>query len=344
MWEGLAMETTSRKVLIAVAVVFLLAPASTLTLAIDAQADRMENAFTEWVGKHSVESANLVIVRDGAILGTVGRGRLATSRPVGVASLSKAITGVCVVKLVEAHKLQFDADLGAVLAGRFKRHPPKDQRAQTITIAQLLTHTSGITNDPSQGIAFNQFQPFDKPSMDKQFDVALSVPLGYSPGSRYFYNNMNYAALAVVIETVTGEKYGDYCGREVLKKAGVNDATLKWEWASRGAYGGWKISPEGYAKFLDYFDPSQKLLSTPPVDWPRFENRAGRGYSIGTNTRNGADFFHYGDFTWSNPRASYGAYYAMWHQGVRFVVTYTPNISHELVDELDAALYRAAFQ
>ena len=36
MWEGLAMETTSRKVLIAVAVVFLLAPASTLTLAIDA--------------------------------------------------------------------------------------------------------------------------------------------------------------------------------------------------------------------------------------------------------------------------------------------------------------------
>src|SRR5580692_2209475 len=88
---GLAMETTSRKVLIAVAVVFLLAPASTLTLAIDAQADRMENAFTEWVGKHSVESANLVIVRDGAILGTVGRGRLATSRPVGVASLSKAI-------------------------------------------------------------------------------------------------------------------------------------------------------------------------------------------------------------------------------------------------------------
>src|ERR1700693_5775386 len=93
MWEGLAMETTSRKVLIAVAVVFLLAPASRLTLAIDAQADRMENAFTEWVGKHSVESANLVIVRDGAILGTVGRGRLATSRPVGVAGLLKGNPG-----------------------------------------------------------------------------------------------------------------------------------------------------------------------------------------------------------------------------------------------------------
>lgn len=344
MWERLAMETTSRKVLIAVSVIFMLASASAQILATDAQADRMENAFTEWVGKHSVEGANLVIVRNGAVIGTVGRGKFATSRPVGVASLSKAITGICIVKLVEAHKLQFDADLGAVLADRFKRHAPKDQRAKTITVAQLLTHTSGITNDPSQGIAFNQFQPFDKPSMDKQFDVALSVPLGNSPGSRYFYNNMNYAALAVVIEAVTGEQYGDYCGREVLEKAGVNDATLKWEWASRGAYGGWKISPEGYAKFLDYFDPLQKLLSTSPADWPKFETGAGRGYSIGTNIRNGADFFHYGDFAWSDPRTSYGAYYAMWHQGVRFVVTYTPNISHKLVDELDGALYRATFQ
>jgi CubicO group peptidase (beta-lactamase class C family) len=334
------MKTANRKVLIAVAGVFVAAQA----LAADTQADRMEKVFQGWVDKHSVENANLVIVRDGAIVGTVGRGRLATSRPVGVASLSKAITGVCIVKLIEAHKLQFDVGLGAVLADHFRRHPPKDERAKTVTIAQLLTHTSGITNDPSQGIAFDQFQPFDKPSMDKQLDVALSVPLDNPPGSRYFYNNMNYAALAVVIETVTGEQYGDYCGREVLKKAGVNDATLKWEWASRGAYGGWKISPEGYAKFLDYFDPSQKLLNTPPADWPGFATRNGRGYSIGINIRNGTDFFHFGDFMWSNPRTSYGAYFAMWHQGVRFVVTYTPNIDHGLVNELDAALYRAAFQ
>jgi CubicO group peptidase (beta-lactamase class C family) len=305
----------------------------------DARADAMKNVFMEWAGRHSVGNSTLVIVRDGAILKTVG----ATTRPVGVASLSKAITGVCIVKLVEAHKLQFNADLGAVLADRLNRHPPKDERAKTITIAQLLTHTSGITNDPSQGISFDQFQPFDKPSMDKQLDVALSAPLGNPPGSRYLYNNMNYAALAVVIETVSGEKYGDYCGREVLQKAGVNGATLKWEWASRGGYGGWKISPEGYAKFLDYFDPSKQLLSTPPADWPGFATRTGRGYSIGINIRNGGDFFHYGDFTWSSPKASYGAYFAMWHQGIRFVVTYAPNIRHELVDELDAALYRAAF-
>jgi hypothetical protein len=77
---------------------------------------------------------------------------------------------------------------------------------------------------------------------------------------------------------------------------------------------------------------------------PGFATRTGRGYSIGINIRKGTDFFHFGDFMWSNPRTSYGAYYAMWHQGVRFVVTYTPDIDHGLVDELDAALYRAAFQ
>ena len=227
---------------------------------------------------------------------------------------------------------------------RFTSHPPKDERARSITIRQLLTHTSGITNDPSQGSAFNQFRPFDKPSMDSQLDVAFSVPLGDRPGSRDVYNNMNYAALAVVIETVTGEAYGDYCGREVLEAVGVHDATLNWEWASRGAYGGWKISPEGYAKFLDYFDSSKKLLSTPHTDWPKVETGSGYGYSIGTNTRgNGSDFFHYGDFRWTSLRVSYGAYYAMWHQGVRFVATFAPNVTHAVVDELDSALYRAAF-
>jgi CubicO group peptidase (beta-lactamase class C family) len=311
----------------------------------DAQADRMENAFMGWVSKYSIESASLVVVRDGATLLKVGRGKSATNHAVGVASLSKAITGVCILKLVEGRKLQFEAQLGAVLADRLQKHPPKDERAKGITIGQLLTHSSGITNDPSQGSAFNQFQPFDNPSMDRQLEVALSVPLGNAPGSRYFYNNMNYAALAVVIETVTGERYGDYCGREVLKAAGVNDATLKWEWASRGAYGGWKISPEGYAKFLDYFDPSMKLMNTPPAEWPKFETPDGGLYSIGINMRrNRTDFFHYGDFTWTNPAASYGGFYEMWHQGVRFVVTYSPNISHAVVDELDAALYRAAFQ
>jgi CubicO group peptidase (beta-lactamase class C family) len=311
----------------------------------DAQALRMEKAFTEWVNKNSVANANLVVVRDSAVILKVGLGKSATSKAVGVASLSKAITGVCIIKLVEAHKLAFDTALGALLTASFKKHPPKDVRARDITIGQLLTHASGITNDPSQGIAFNQFQPFGSPSMDKQFEVALAVPLGSLPGAGYFYNNMNYAALGVVIESVTGESYGEYCGREVLKSVGVNDATLKWEWASRGAYGGWKISPEGYAKFLDYFDPSKKLLDTPSAAWPKILTPGGSGYSVGINTRrNNTDIFHFGDFNWTNPPASYGAYFDMWHQGIRFVVTYSPNISHAVVEELDAALYRAAFQ
>ena len=87
MWLGLAMETTSRNVLIAVVVVFVLAP-STPTRTADAQADRMGKVFTEWVDKHSVEGSNLVIVRDGAILGTVGRGRFALPGPKPVGPLA----------------------------------------------------------------------------------------------------------------------------------------------------------------------------------------------------------------------------------------------------------------
>ena len=127
----------------------------------------------------------------------------------------------------------------------------------------------------------------------------------------------------------------------MVRQGGIRCPTA----SCRAADGGWRISPELYAKFLDYFDPSKHLLQSSLADWPKVSTTGGGGYSVGINTRrNGTDIFHCGDFTWSNPQASYGAFYEMWHQGIRFVVTYSPNVSHALVDELDSALYRAAFQ
>jgi hypothetical protein len=52
----------------------------------------------------------------------------------------------------------------------------------------------------------------------------------------------------------------------------------------------------------------------------------------------------FGDFSWSNPQANYGGSYEMWHKGPRFVVMYSPNICRAVVEELDSAWYRAAFQ
>ena len=183
--------------------------------------------------------------------------------------------------------------------------------------------------------------------MDKQFDKALSAPLSQTPGGKWTYNNMNYAALGVVIETLTAETYERYCGREVLEALGVNGATINPDWRVMGAYGGWKISAEGYARFLDYFDPSKRLLQIRPADWPKAIVGNGAKYSMGTFMRKagtGYNFWHDGSWERYQPNASFGAFYAKWHQGISVVATYEPTVSDAARYDLDDSLYRAAFR
>ena len=254
--------------------------------------------------------------------------------------------GICIAKLVGSGKLRFDQKIGTVIAAYFSKNPPKDVRAKRITIAQLLTHTSGIANDPTQGAELDQFQPFSSVSMEHQLNAALSAPLGRIPGSQFAYNNINYAALGIVIQTVTGEEYDRYCSREVLEPVGVHDARLNPDWRIMGAYGGWKISAEDYAKFLGYFDPSRQLLRISPAKWPKAD-LIGASYGLGTlmrQTSSGYNFWHFGSWTRNFPSASFGAYFAVWGGTVGVVANYSPAITGKAERDLDVVLFDAVFR
>ena len=155
---------------------------------------RVEAAFEQWVARHNVTDASLAVAIDGVVVGGAGHGRYTPSLPVPVASLSKAITGVCIARLVDAGRLRFDAEIGGLLSGFFDKHPPRDARARSITVAELLTHTSGIAAGAAPGGSLNAFRPFSEVSTARQVAGALSVPLRHAPGEVFDYNNMNYAA------------------------------------------------------------------------------------------------------------------------------------------------------
>jgi CubicO group peptidase (beta-lactamase class C family) len=311
-----------------------------------AQIDRIEKAFNEWLARYSITNASLVIVRNGAIAVSRGYGDYDPRKPVPVASLSKAITGICIAKLVNLGKLRYDTALGDALKEHLAAHAPKDERARTITMAELLTHTSGITEDPSQGATLARFRPYSQPSMIEQVDFALASPLGQTPGSRYVYNNVNYAALGAIIEAVTGEPYDKYCGREVLEAAGIRGATINEDWRVMGAYGGWKMSTEAYAKFLDYLDTSKSPINGQIAGWPKTDIGNGVSYSLGVFMRSagtGFNFWHLGNWLRDDQKASFGAFFAMLHQGIGVVVTYSPGVNLATGSELQA-LVRAALQ
>lgn len=310
----------------------------------DVRVERMKTAFQEFVAKNKVKNASLVVLLNGEVAGRVNIGKYKTSRAVPVASLSKAITGVCIARLVESGKLGFDAEIQTVLSDYLSKHPPKDPRVGKITVAQLLTHTSGIFDDPSQD-RFGSFRPFSKTSENLLVTAALSKRLGMKPGSGGFvYNNMNYAILGLIVETVTGEAYEKYCGREVLEAVGVRDATLDPDLRILGAFAGWMISAEGYAKFLSYFDPSRGLLETRPSDWPKTEIVGEGGWHYGLGVFMRVTGSHY-NFThpgrWETP-ASFGAYFALWDGTIGAIANYAPAISDRKATDLDTAMFGAA--
>ena len=245
--------------------------------------------------------------------------------------------------LVQSGVLQFDTEIGTLLPDYFGPSTSKRSPAERITVRQLLTHTSGITNDLSQGLALYQFSPFSVAS-NQQAVEALTAPLG---SVEYSYNNMNYALLGAIIEAIADETYEEYCGRKVLEAIGVQDAELNPEWRVMGAYGGWKISTTDFAKFLIYFDPVRTPLSLAPAGWPRAKLKGGASYSLGTFMRKAGssyNFWHFGSWLRYQPYASFGAYFALWGGNIGVVVNYAPTISDKVAGELDAALSAAALQ
>jgi CubicO group peptidase (beta-lactamase class C family) len=110
----------------------------------------MSQIVTAWAQRNAVQQFSVAVWRDGKVVESLGYGGWDPSRPYPIASLSKAVTAVCIADLVQQHKLSFDDTLGHVLAGYFQQSgDPSDPKFTSITIEQLLTHRSGMVRNPA---------------------------------------------------------------------------------------------------------------------------------------------------------------------------------------------------
>lgn len=135
----------------------------------------------------------------------------------GLASVTKAFTGVAVTQLAQQGKLGFDETLGTYLPG----FPP--EVADAVTIHQLLTHTSGMGDYLTDRALQGQLGSFT--SAAEEWDAILAVirqqPLLFPPGSRWGYSNSGFFTLGAVIAQVSGQSYYDYVQRNIFRPAGM---------------------------------------------------------------------------------------------------------------------------
>lgn len=116
-----------------------------------------------------------------------------------IGSSSKTFTAVLVFKAVEEGKLNLDQVID--------RYFPAIKNADKITIAQLLSHRSGIHDFTSN---VDYFDWNTSPKTEKELlEVISKGGSDFSPGSRAFYSSSNYVLLTNILEKAFGKPYSD---------------------------------------------------------------------------------------------------------------------------------------
>ncbi len=151
--------------------------------------------------------------------------RLSPAHRFRIASLSKPITSVAIMDLLERGKLKLEDRVfgrGAVLGTDYGQAPYKPY-VEDITIEHLLTHTcGGWPNDSSDPM-------FRRPAMSVTELIAWtldSIPLTDPPGQHHAYSNFGYCVLGRVIEVLTGTFYQDHVRQRILGRCGITDMVI----------------------------------------------------------------------------------------------------------------------
>ncbi len=130
-----------------------------------------------------------------------------------IASVTKSFTAAAVLLLADRNEVDLDQPVGHYIAG----FPHGDR----ITVRHLLAHQSGL---PNYYFDLEDYPTLSRQHYERPADVVALVDgmeLRFEPGTRYAYNNMNYTALAWLIEELSGLAYEEFLRRELLSPLGL---------------------------------------------------------------------------------------------------------------------------
>jgi serine beta-lactamase-like protein LACTB len=139
-----------------------------------------------------------------------------TSTVFRLGSISKPITAVAVLTLVEQHKLDLDVPIRQYV-------PSFPEKPWPVTLRQILSHLGGIRHYRPDESDF--FSTRHYTSCTEAISIFADDPLVHEPSTKYLYSTFGYTLVGAAIEAVTQESYPAYVHSAVLEPAGA--ATLR---------------------------------------------------------------------------------------------------------------------
>ncbi|HEX6083460.1 MAG TPA: serine hydrolase [Thermoanaerobaculia bacterium] len=227
---------------------------------------------------YNVPGISVAVVEDGRIVFAKGYGLadVAKKRPVTTetlflaGSVSKPITAIAAIDLVERGKLPLDADVNTLL--RTWQLPSNELTAKTpVTLRQLLSHSAGTTVHGFPGYARTEPVPTTKQILDGVPPANTPpVRVDLAPNTKFRYSGGGTTIAQLALSDTLGEPFPSLMRRLVLAPLGMRDSTYEnplppskrsraatgYRGAGRAIPGGWHVYPEMAAAGL-WTNPSE---------------------------------------------------------------------------------------
>jgi CubicO group peptidase (beta-lactamase class C family) len=204
----------------------------------DSNTTEMDSIINAFIQRNKISGASVAIAKEGRLVYAKGFGYANIEDSIQVnpyhlfriASVSKLITAVTIMKLIEDEKLKINSKVFGVngILNDDKYLNLSDKRMEDITIYQLLNHTAGWNSKMGDPV-FNSLYVARKMHIEPPAHIedviqyALMNKLSNNPGEKYKYSNFGYTVLGQVIEKITGMEYEDYVQFAILHPLGIYD-------------------------------------------------------------------------------------------------------------------------
>ena len=290
---------------------------------------RLQTAFDGWLEAQGTTGALATAVQTGGTWTIEGGGA-----PRELASVAKSITATCALTLVGEGVLQWSDRVSDRLG-----------KGPNVTVAQLVTHASGLVRDSTQAA-----MPLwlDRPVAAAGHNASAVLDIveerGATQGAsyQYAYNNENYALLALMIEAATGTTFEAACWPRLNLD---NAVAISARTGAFAPWGGMTASPEGYMHFLlRHFGPGAAVAQD-PFELPQISMGGGAHYGLGMVFRrfgDGHNFWHFGSLCFDS-RLNAGSFAVIWEGKVSAVAFYDACVDWDAMFALDAALAGAVY-
>ncbi|MBG9839332.1 penicillin-binding protein [Bacillus tropicus] len=198
----------------------------------------LDKYIEKFIKEQNIPGAAVAIVHNKEVfftktMGVTGESekKVTSKTPFAIGSISKSLTALAIVKLIEDKKIKLEDPVQRYLPWLKLKNP---QISSAITIQHLLTHTSGIST--YEGLSLSDKQSKSSTALKENVMKLSNVKVTALPSEKYQYSNANYMILGALIEEVTNETYSSYMEKHVFQPLNMNGAAASKENAYEKGY------------------------------------------------------------------------------------------------------------